>query len=162
MGNVDYTPLLILEILSFNNTKPEILTTNTRMIVVASGCEKDGNWTCAALFSSGAAAQLPIDVASLPETPVSHQAADTHLLVVSPEGSITLVPHTLKGVKLNQHPFHISTPTLKSDRACVLKRLHLTVMIPYSQKRIQSVDGCQQDGESLKCNSIPSSLFYLW
>lgn len=96
MSNVDNTHLLTLEILSFNNTKLEVLTTNTRMTVVALGSEKDGKWTCAALFSLGAAAQMPIDAASLPETPVSHQAADTHLLGVSPEGSITPVPHTIK------------------------------------------------------------------
>lgn len=156
MGNVDNTPLLILEILLFNNTMLEILTTNTRMTVVASGCEKDGNWNCAAFFffrcSCAVAHGCCIPARS---TRVSPQAAGTHLLVVSAEGSITLVPHTLKGVKLNQHPFHISTHTLKSDRVCVLKSLCLTLMITYSQERIQSVDGCQHDGQNFKHTQLP-------
>lgn len=158
---MDNTPLLIIEILSFNNTKLKTLTTNTRMTVVAWGSEKNGNWTHTALFSLGVALQLPIDVASLPEAPASHQAADTHLLVVSPEGFVTLVPRTLKGAKMSWHSFHISTPLL-SQIECVFWRYCALLWSSPTHRKEFSVDGCQQDGEKSQHNPVPSSFFYLW
>lgn len=155
---MDNTPLLITEILSFNNTKLKILTTNTRMTVVAWGSQKDGNWTCTALFSLGAALQLPIDAASLPEAPVSHQAADTHLLVVSPEGFVTLVTRWSSWIDTSST---FLSPLL-SQIACVFWRYYALLWWSPTHRKEFSVDGWQQDGEKFQHNPVPSSFFYLW